>query len=114
MFGSGIPGGENSLQKLIYELTEYNKIFQDDCGFVGYFSKFGMFGILIQLLILFKIIANHKYIGIGLLLFALLQLQVCFFDFWGNNTRNLAAWSIYLYLADKNIQRNKVSKENYD
>ena len=110
MFGAGIPGGDNALQKVIYELTEYNHIYQDDCGFVGYFSKFGFFGIVVQMLILFKIIVNRKYIGIGLLLFALLQLLISFFDFWGNNARNLAAWAIFLYLVDKSIQKNKAIK----
>ena len=111
IFGSGIPGGENNLNKLIYELSEYSKIYQDDCGFIGYFSKFGLFGLFVQILIVFKIIVNRKYIGTGLLLFALLELIICFFDFWGNNARNLAAWSIFLYLTDKSIYKNKLNNE---
>lgn len=107
MFGSGIPGEENEFQKLISGLNEYDKIFQDDCGFVGYFSKFGLIGVFAQLLCICKIIQNYRYINIGLLLFGFIQILICFFDFWGNNSRNLAAWSIYLYLIDKNIEKNK-------
>lgn len=108
LFGSGIPGTANSFQKFMSDLSEYDKIYQDDCGFVGYFSKFGLFGLLIQILIIGKVFINYKHISIGLILFALLQLIVSFFDFWGNNSRNLAAWSIFLYLVDKSIQKNKL------
>lgn len=110
IFGSGIPGGKNYLMSQITYLSENLKIYQDDCGFVGFFSKFGLFGLMTQIYILIKIALNYKHIDMHLLMFALLQLEISFFDFWGNNTRNLASWAIFLYLLDKNIEKNKSLK----
>lgn len=110
IFGSGIPGGKNYLMFQITYLSENLNIYQDDCGFVGFFSKFGLFGLMTQIYILIKIALNYKHIDMHLLMFALLQLEISFFDFWGNNTRNLASWAIFLYLLDKNIKKNKSLK----
>ena len=110
IFGSGIPGGKNYLMSQITYLSENLKIYQDDCGFVGFFSKFGLFGLMTQIYILIKIALNYKHIDMHLLMFALLQLEISFFDFWGNDTRNLASWAIFLYLLDKNIEKNKSLK----
>lgn len=110
IFGSGIPGGKNYLMSQITYLSENLNIYQDDCGFVGFFSKFGLFGLMTQIYILIKIALNYKHIDMHLLMFALLQLEISFFDFWGNNTRNLATWAIFLYLLDKNIEKNKSLK----
>lgn len=112
VFGSGVPGGKNYLASQISYLIDNMHIYQDDCGFVGYFSRFGLFGVLMQIMILFKICVNYKYLDMSLLMFALLQVEISFFDFWGNNARNLAAWAIFLYLVDKNIQKNKQIKIN--
>lgn len=112
IFGSGIPGDKNYLMSLITYLSENLKIYQDDCGFVGFFSKFGLFGLMTQIYILIKVVQNYKHIDMHLLMFALLQLEISFFDFWGNNTRNLASWAIFLYLLDKNIEKNKSLKIN--
>ena len=107
LFGSGVPGGKNPLQALITDLIDKHWFFQDDCGFVGYFSRFGIFGLAAQLATLFIIFRNYKKLDLGLILFAVLQIEICFFDYWGNNQRNLAAWGIYLYLAERNIQKHK-------
>ena len=112
VFGSGVPGGKNYLASQISYLIDNMHIYQDDCGFVGYFSRFGLFGVLMQIMILSKICVNYKYLDMSLLMFALLQVEISFFDFWGNNARNLAAWAIFLYLVDKNIQKNKQIKIN--
>lgn len=112
VFGSGVPGGKNYLASQISYLIDNMHIYQDDCGFVGYFSRFGLFGVLMQIIILYKICVNYKYLDMSLLMFALLQVEISFFDFWGNNARNLAAWAIFLYLVDKNIQKNKQIKIN--
>ena len=47
-------------------------------------------------------------------MFALIQLEMSFFDFWGNTTRHLAAWAIFLYLIDRNFENNrKNNNKNY-
>lgn len=88
-------------------------IYQDDCGFVGYFSRFGICGIALQVLILIRIARNYKYLDMGLLMFALIQLEMSFFDFWGNTTRHLAAWAIFLYLIDRNFENNRKNNNKY-
>lgn len=107
LFGSGIPGGINSLHKELFYLSDTMHLFQDDCGIIGFFSRFGIFGVSIQLYSLFKIFSNYKYLNVEYILFALLELELCFFDYWGNNTRNMAAWILFIYLVDKNIKHNK-------
>ena len=111
LFGAGVPGGDNALYSTISGLIDNYRIYQDDCGFVGYFSRFGLFGIFAQILILYKIARNYTSIDIELVLFAVLQLELSFFDFWGNNSRNMAAWAIYLYLIDRSIERNTILEE---
>lgn len=115
IFGAGVPGGTNNfLAHQITYLIDNMSIYQDDCGFVGYFSRFGIFGIALQVLILIRIARNCKYLDMGLLMFALIQLEMSFFDFWGNTTRHLAAWAIFLYLIDRNFENNrKNNNKNY-
>lgn len=112
VLGSGIPGGENMLSKTITYLTENMHFYQDDCGFIGYFSRFGIIGLAIQIFVVIKIIRNYKYIDLTLLLYGVWQLEECFFDFWCTNTRHAAAFAIYLYLIDKSIERNRSLRNN--
>lgn len=107
LMGAGMPSGNSLLEKLILSLQENYKIYQDDCGFIGYYSRFGLLGLGTMILLLLRIIVNYKYIDLYLLLFLLFQLSISFFDFFGNNTRNLAAWAVYLYLIECSIKRNK-------
>ncbi len=107
LFGSGVPGTEGLLFDKIRDLIENYHIYQDDCGIVGYYSRFGLFGVFSQMLIIYKIVQNFKYIDKGLLLFTLLEILISFFDFWGNNCRNLASWAVFMYLIDTNLDKNK-------
>lgn len=105
--GSGVPGGDNELGKIITNLSENMHFYQDDCGFIGYFSRFGIIGLIIQIIAAIKIARNYKHIDFALLLYGVWQLEECFFDFWCTNTRHTAAFAIYLYLIDKSIIKNK-------
>lgn len=107
MFGSGLAGTDSALAKQIKFLQENFRFFKSDCGFIGYYSDFGLFGIGAMLYLVVRIISNHKYIDQYLLLYLLLRIEISFFDFWGNYPRNLAAWFIYLYLIECSIYRNK-------
>lgn len=110
--GSGIPGGDNELGKRITNLTENMHFYQDDCGFIGYFSRFGIIGLTIQIIAAIKIAKNYKYIDLALILYGIWQLEECFFDFWCTNTRHTAAFAIYIYLIDTSIRKNKYLKNN--
>ena len=45
MFGSGLAGNDSALAKQIESLRENFHFFKSDCGFIGYYSDFGLFGI---------------------------------------------------------------------
>lgn len=107
LFGSGLAGGKSALAMQIDYLQEIYRFFKSDCGFIGYYSDFGWFGIGAMLYLIVRIVANYKYIDQYLLLYLLLRIEISFFDFWGNYPRNLAAWFIYLYLIECSIRRNK-------
>ena len=107
LFGSGLAGGKSALAVQIDYLQEVYFFFKSDCGFIGYYSDFGWFGIGAMLYLIVRIVANYKYIDQYLLLYLLLRIEISFFDFWGNYPRNLAAWFIYLYLIECSIRRNK-------
>lgn len=107
LFGSGLAGGKSALAMQIDYLQETFRFFKSDCGFIGYYSDFGWFGISAMLYLIVRIVANYKYIDQYLLLYLLLRIEISFFDFWGNYPRNLAAWFIYLYLIECSIRRNK-------
>lgn len=111
IFGSGLAGGDSLLAKQIDYLITNFRFFKSDCGFIGYYSDFGLFGIGAMLYLIIRIISNYKYVDQYLLLYLLLRIEISFFDFWGNYPRNLAAWFIYLYLVECSIHKNK--KNNF-
>lgn len=113
LFGAGIPFGESSLSMQISELQYNYHIFQSDCGVVGYFSKVGIIGLIPYFLIIYKIIKNHKYVDISLLLYLVIMIELAFFDFFGQQLRNLAPTMIYLYLVEQCIKRNKLKERIY-
>lgn len=108
--GAGMAGGSSDLQIQLNYLIQMYGIYQEDCGFVGYYSKFGLIGLVAMLWIVFKIIKNYKYIDLYLLLYLILRVEISFFDFWGNSLRNMAAFIIYLYLVEISIKKNKIRK----
>lgn len=108
MFGAGIPFGNSPLVAKITYLANVFRFFQSDCGFIGYFSKVGAFGLLPWVIIIYKILKNYKYVDLSLLLFLVIMIELSFFDFWGQQFRNVAASMLYLYLVDRSITRNKL------
>ncbi len=107
LFGAGIPSGNSTLANLVASLRENYRYFQSDVGFIGYFSKVGFMGILSWMFIIVKIVKNYKYVDLSLLLYLLMMLELCFFDFFGQQIRNVSASFVYLYLVDCSIKRNR-------
>ena len=107
LFGSGRASGNSQLAQEISYLIEQFRYYKSDCGFIGYYSDFGLFGIAAMLYLIFQIIKNYKFIDSYLLLYLFLRIEISFFDFWGNYPRNFATWFIYLYLIECSINRNK-------
>lgn len=112
MFGSGLAGN-SKLGEIILYIKENFHYYKADCGFIGYYSDFGLLGIGAMLFTIVRIIINYKYIDQYLLLYLLLRIEICFFDFWGNSFRNLAAWFVFLYLLECSIAKNKQKNMSY-
>ncbi|MBR4920434.1 MAG: hypothetical protein IKZ62_03835 [Prevotella sp.] len=108
LFGAGIPYGESALSAKISQLSEYYKIYQSDCGFIGYFSKVGIIGLLPYILIFYKIIKNYKFVDLSLLLYLVILIELAFFDFFGQQLRNVVPTMLYLYLVEQSIRKNKL------
>jgi len=111
LFGAGIPVYQSPLGQLTEYLQEVYHIHQVDCGFIGYFSKVGIVGLSAYIMIIIKIIKNHKYVDFGLLLYLVIMFELIFFDFFGDMLRNCTATFIYLYLVECSIRRNKEQEE---
>ena len=112
IMGAGLPHGQSELTDLIKNLADM-RLHQADCGIIGYYSKFGLFGIsaVIWFFILFA--KNWKFIDNWLKYFFFMKIILLFFDFWGMWCSGLTAFAIYLYLLQNNIKNNKNNKINY-
>lgn len=107
LFGAGIPGEKSTLSLILQDLKDYYHIYQSDCGFIGYFSKTGIIGLLPFILIFIKIFRNYKYVDLGLLLYSVILLELSFFDFFGQKLYTVSAFFVYLYFVECSIERNK-------
>lgn len=111
LFGAGFPG-ESALGDKVNYLEEMYGYFQADVGLVGYISKTGIFGLFAYVLIAYKILCNHRFLDLSLILFLIVLLILCIFNFCGNYYPNIAAFSLYLYLIECNIRQNKFNKSH--
>lgn len=112
LFGAGIATSDSALYTLITDMAELNGIYQEDCGFVGYFSKVGLVGLLPYILIFYKVIKNRKFVDLFTFLFMIIMLELSFFDFWGNQWRNVASTMVFLYLTEITIVKNMWNYKN--
>ena len=111
IFGAGLPHGQSELSILISNLADM-RLHQADCGIIGYYSKFGLFGISAVIWFFILFVKNWKYIDNWLKYFFFIKTVMLFFDFWGMWCSGLTAFAIYLYLLQNNIRINKKYKIN--
>lgn len=111
IFGAGMEVEGSKLYKLINYLgTMYGPtkgFYQADVGIIGYYSKFGLLGVSAIIMYIGYFIKNWKYIDEWLKYFFIMKMILIVFDFWAIWDVGMMAYSIFLYLLDYNIRKNK-------
>lgn len=106
IWGGGIPGGQGPLYKLMNDLAD-ERIYQADVGIIGYYSMVGLLGVSPIFFYIYKFVKNWKYIDDWFKYFFLMKLFLIIFDFWAVWGVGMFAYAVFLYLLEKNIQKNK-------
>ena len=109
LLGGGIPGGQGPLYDLMNNLAD-KRIYQADVGIIGYYSMVGLLGVFPILLYIYKFVKNWKYIDGWFRYFFIMKLLLVIFDFWAVWGVGMFAYAVFLYLLEKNIQKNKALK----
>lgn len=105
--GAGIPADNSALSQSLNYSTEVLRFYRADIGIFGYYSTFGILGVSAILIYIWKFIKNWRYIDLWLKMFFIMKLLLIVFDFWGMWNVGMMAYTIFLYITDLNIQKNK-------
>jgi len=112
ILGAGVPGGASILNTKIVWLQEFYGFYQQDVGIIGYYSWCGIIGVLSIIYCLYRTIIRVKYLDTYLVAFFIAKLVLIVFDFWAMWQVGIVAYSIFLYIADRNILSKKHIYEN--
>lgn len=111
IFGAGMEVEGSKLYKTIDYLSnmlgDMKGYYQADVGIIGYYSKFGLLGVSAILFYIGYFIKNWKYIDEWLKYFFIMKIILILFDFWAIWDVGIMAYSIFLYILDCNIRKNK-------
>lgn len=108
LFGVGVPDLTTSMGQELERLKDMFGFYQSDIGVFGYFTQFGVFGVVPILLYICIFIKNWKYIDNKYRYFFIMKMLLIVFDFWGMWGVGMVAWAIFMYLVDQNIKENKL------
>lgn len=108
LFGVGIPDLATSMGQELERLKDMFGFYQSDIGVFGYFTQFGILGVIPILLYICIFIKNWKYINNKYRYFFIMKMLLIVFDFWGMWGVGMVAWAIFMYLVDQNIKENKL------
>ncbi len=110
-FGAGLEERGSRLWKELDYLGnmfgEFSGYYQADIGILGYYSKFGLFGVSAILMYIVYFIRNWRYIDEWLKYFFIMKVILIIFDFWAIWDVGMMAYSIFLYLLCCNVNKNK-------
>lgn len=113
--GSGLSvEGSKLYSKLQYAQNFFGDMhgyWQSDVGIIGYYSRFGLFGVTAILMFILYFLYNWRNIDTWLKYFFSMKMVLIIFDFWGMTGVGMTSYAIFLYLTDNNIQRNKLKKQ---
>lgn len=111
IFGAGLDvPGSILWKKLQYAQNIYGDMigyWQADVGIIGYYSKFGLLGVSAIFMYIGYFVKNWKYIDEWLKYFFIMKVLLIVFDFWAIWDVGMMAYSLFLYLLDSNINKNK-------
>lgn len=106
ILGSGMRDDSSALFWAIESAHDMG-LYQSDCGIIGYYSMFGIVGVSAIFAYIIYFIKNRKYIDTWLKIFFMIKIILIFFDFWAIWAVGYAAYGVFLYMLDENIQKNK-------
>lgn len=109
-FGVGIPDLPTTMGRELERLRDFYGFYQSDIGVFGYFTQFGIFGIVPIVMYIFIFLKNWKYIDNQYRYFFLMKMLLIVFDFWAMWGVGMVAWALFMYLVDQNIKENKEKK----
>ena len=112
IMGAGLDAyGSRLWQKLQYAQNYFGGtlgFWQADVGIIGYYSKFGLLGVSAIFMYIGYVIKNWKYIDEWLKYFFIMKVLLIVFDFWAIWDVGMMAYSIFLFLLERSIKRNKL------
>lgn len=106
IFGAGLPIPGSTLATQLERLADI-RIYQADVGVIGYYSKFGLLGVSAIIWYIYYVIKNWKWIDNWLKYFFSMKVILIIFDFWGVWAVGMMAYSVFLYLLEENVRKNK-------
>lgn len=106
LWGVGLEAG-GKLSHILKELS-YMKIYQADCGIIGYYSKFGLLGVSAIAWYIIFFFKNRKRIDLWLHGFFLMKLILIVFDFWAIWDVGMSAYAVFLYFLHCNLKKNMI------
>lgn len=107
LFGAGMEVEGSSLWRNLNFAQDVLRFWQSDVGIIGYYSKFGLFGVSAILLYIGYFIRNWNFIDSWFKYFFVMKMILIVFDFWAIWDVGMTAYAFFLYLLDCNIKKNK-------
>lgn len=108
LFGNGIPHQDSLLGTHLMKINDMG-YFADDVGIVGQWWYFGFIYILAWFSIVYKIIWKYRKLSsLYIKLYFIGSTIISFYFFPLAHEKGWLIWSILLYIADKDIQKNKL------
>lgn len=106
--GSGINDGVSGLSKAVDFSQEVMHLYQTDCGIIGYYSRYGLFGVSAILAFFIVFLKNWSQIDLWLKMFFVMKILLLFFDFWGMWLSGNAAFAMFVYAVQKDLSSKQL------
>ena len=110
-FGAGLEvHGSELWEKLDEAQTMFGPMsgfWQADVGIIGYYSKFGLFGVSAILMYIWYFLKNWRIVDEWMKYFFIMKILLIIFDFWAIWDVGMTAYMFFLYLLDCKIRKLK-------
>ena len=107
ILGSGMRVADSGLDKAVEYAQEVLHFYQADCGIIGYYSRYGLFGVSAILTFIVFFIKKWNKIESWLRYFFVMRIFLIFFDFWGMWVPGNAAFAVFLYFVHNSTTCNE-------
>lgn len=107
LWGAGLEVSSSKLGLLLNKISQ-NGFYQQDCGIIGYYSKFGLLGVSAIVWYIVFFIKKRSKIDIWLHGFFIMKLLLIVFDFWAIWDVGMSAYAVFLYFLHCNFKKNMI------